>query len=178
MKVNNAGGPQSVYGQIMSPGAGTSGFVNPCPGGKLSPYKGDDGLDIHAPRGTPVSAAKDGVVVYNDPSGHTSAWEGPGNDTGAIRIRHADGTEAWYAHLSGRDESLKPGMAVKAGQVIGKVGVANNVPHLHMSIFNSSGGDEVGFMDPFELAKAVEQGGLFIIIYINFYFIFNLIQFL
>ncbi|MEQ8189258.1 MAG: M23 family metallopeptidase [Candidatus Eremiobacterota bacterium] len=160
MKVNNIGGPQSVYGQIMSPGAaGTSGFVNPCPAGKLSPYKGDDGLDIHAPVGTPVYAAKDGVVVYNDPSGH-SAWEGPGNDTGAIRIRHADGTETWYAHLSDRDTNLKPGMTVKAGQAIAKVGTANNVPHLHMSVFYSSGGDAGGFMDPFELAKAVEQGGL------------------
>ncbi len=159
MRVNSTGGPQSVYGQMSPVTAGSSGFVNPCPAGKLSPYKGDDGLDIHAPVGTPVYAAKDGVVVYNDPSGH-SAWEGPGNDTGAIRIRHADGTETWYAHLSDRDTNLKPGMTVKAGQEIAKVGTANNVPHLHMSVFYSSGGDAGGFMDPFELAKAVEQGGL------------------
>jgi murein DD-endopeptidase MepM/ murein hydrolase activator NlpD len=167
------GGPQTNYGQFMTqgaaavPGAPTvtsggrviSGFVNPCPSGTLSPYNGDDGLDIHAPRGTPVMAAKDGVVVYNDPRGHTGDWEGPGNDTGAIRIRHADGTESWYAHLSDRDGNLKPGMTVKAGQVIGKSGVANNVPHLHMSIFYSSGGDAGGFMDPFEMAKMYEKGG-------------------
>jgi len=169
MRIDN-GAVQQNFGQVMAPGmafmptvsptggGSTSGFVNPCPGGKLSPYKGDDGLDIHAPRGTQVLAAKDGVVVYNDPSGH-SAWEGTGNDTGAIRIRHSDGTETWYAHLSGRNENLKPGMFVKAGTPIGQVGTANNVPHLHMSVFYSSGGDDGGFMDPFELAKAVEQGG-------------------
>ena len=133
-----------------------SGYTNPCPAGKISPYSGDDGLDIHAPVGTPVYAAKDGVIVYNDPAGH-SAWEGPGNDTGAIRIKHSDGTETWYAHLSGRDESLKPGMTVKAGQEIGQVGTANNVPHLHMSIFYSSGGDEGGFMDPFEMAHMFQN---------------------
>lgn len=129
------------------------GYANPCPSGTLSPYKGDDGLDIHAPRGTVVFATKDGFIVYNDAGGHTGNWEGPGNDTGAIRIKHTDGTESWYAHLSDRDITLKPGTFVKAGQVIGKVGTANNVPHLHMSIFYSSGGDEGGFMDPFELAN-------------------------
>ncbi|OQA11778.1 MAG: putative peptidase [bacterium ADurb.Bin363] len=153
-------GQTSMGSPVMMPGMASgvspTGYVNPCPAGKLSPYKGDDGLDIHAPRGTEVYAAKDGVIVYNDPSGH-SCWEGPGNDAGAIRIRHADGTETWYAHLSGREEYLKPGMPVKAGQLIGKVGTANNVPHLHMSVFYSSGGDEGGFMDPFELAKVIEQ---------------------
>jgi murein DD-endopeptidase MepM/ murein hydrolase activator NlpD len=156
--------PFMVPGMQMAPGVspvapggpGPSGFVNPCPTGKLSPYAGDDGLDIHAPRGTPVYAAKDGVIVYNDPSGH-SAWEGGGNDTGAIRIRHADGTESWYAHLSGRNEDLKPGMTIKAGQMIGNVGTANNVPHLHMSVFKSTGGDEGGFVDPFELEKMMKE---------------------
>ncbi|HOT29530.1 MAG TPA: M23 family metallopeptidase [Candidatus Ozemobacteraceae bacterium] len=140
-----------------APGAGRvlpSGFVNPCPTGRISPYAGDDGCDIHAPVGTPVYAVKDGVVVYNDPSGH-SAWEGPGNHTGAVRIRHADGTESWYAHLSGRNLNLKPGMQVKAGTLVGNVGIANNVPHLHISIFYSRGGDSGGFMDPFELADAL-----------------------
>lgn len=140
-----------------APGAGRvlpSGFVNPCPTGRISPYAGDDGCDIHAPVGTPVYAVKDGVVVYNDPSGH-SAWEGPGNHTGAVRIRHADGTESWYAHLSGRNLNLRPGMQVRAGTLVGNVGIANNVPHLHISIFYSRGGDSGGFMDPFRLADAL-----------------------
>lgn len=149
--------PMSPVGPM---GVNKSGYINPCPTGKLSPYAADDGLDIHAPQGTPVYAAKDGVVVYNDAGGH-SAWEGPGNDTGAIRIKHADGTEAWYAHLSGRNENLKPGDFVKAGTPIGNVGTANNVPHLHMSIFYSSGGDAGGFMDPFEMEAMFknQQGG-------------------
>jgi len=140
-----------VLPPVFSYRTSQEGFINPCPTGKISPYAGDDGLDIHCPQGTPVMAAKDGIIVYNDPSGH-SCWEGPGNDTGVIRIKHNDGTETWYAHLSERDENLKPGTEILAGQIIGKSGTANNVPHLHMSIFYSSGGDEGGFMDPFEMA--------------------------
>lgn len=128
-----------------------SGYVNPCPAGRISPYSGDDGCDIHAPVGTPVFAVKGGVVVYNDPSGH-SAWEGPGNHTGAVRIRHDDGTYGWYAHLSSRNLDLKPGMRIPAGALIGGVGTANSVPHLHISIFYSPGGDSGGFMAPFTLA--------------------------
>lgn len=135
------------------------GYIYPIPSkfiSTVSPYDGDDGCDIHAVQGTPVMCVRDGQVVYNDASGH-SAWEGSGNDTGAIRIKHADGTEAWYAHLSGRNLDLKPGDFVKAGTPIGNVGTANNVPHLHISIFLSSGGDSGGYIGPFVLGKMFKE---------------------
>ncbi|RCK79318.1 MAG: hypothetical protein OZSIB_0189 [Candidatus Ozemobacter sibiricus] len=126
-------------------------WQNPCPAGRPSPYAGDDGCDFHAPRGTPVYCARDGVIVYNDPRGH-SRQETPNDDTGAIRIVHADGKHSWYAHLSARNTALKPGMPVKAGTMIGRVGRANGVDHLHFSIFFTAGGDAGGFMDPFAIA--------------------------
>ncbi|MBF0548061.1 MAG: M23 family metallopeptidase [Candidatus Riflebacteria bacterium] len=126
---------------------GTS-WRDPCPDGILSPYDCDDGCDIHANVGTPVYAARDGWIVYNDPSGH-SRQETANDTTGAIRIRHEDGKESWYAHLSARNTTLTSGMFVKAGNLIGKVGIANGVSHLHFSIFYSSGGDGGGFMGPY-----------------------------
>jgi murein DD-endopeptidase MepM/ murein hydrolase activator NlpD len=133
-------------------------FKNPCPDGKFSPYKGDSGCDIAAPRGTPVYAARDGVIVYNDPKGHTSSWEGPGNDTCAVMIKHDDGTQTFYCHMSGRNTALTPGTKVKQGQYIGNVGVANNVSHLHFSIYKPPGGLN-DYVDPFETQKILQQNG-------------------
>jgi murein DD-endopeptidase MepM/ murein hydrolase activator NlpD len=131
-------------------------FKNPCPDGKYSPYKGDSGCDISAPRGTPVYAARDGVIVYNDPKGHTGKWEGAGNDTCAVMIKHDDGTQTFYCHMSGRNTALTPGTKVRQGQFIGNVGVANNVSHLHFTIYKPPGGLN-DYVDPFETQKMLEQ---------------------
>ena len=51
-----------------------------------------------------------------------------------IRVRHPNGTETLYAHLSGM--RVKPGQIVKRGQMIGRVGSTGNSsgPHLHFEI--------------------------------------------
>jgi murein DD-endopeptidase MepM/ murein hydrolase activator NlpD len=93
------------------------------------------GLDFAAPTGTPVRAVADGVVV-------SAGWDGAyGNK---IVVRHADGTTTWYCHLSAY---VVRGGAVKAGQVIGKVGSTGNTtgPHLHLEV-HPGGGDAV---DPY-----------------------------
>jgi len=82
------------------------------------------GLDFAAPTGTPVRAVAAGTVIK-------SGWAGAyGNQ---LRIRHADGTESWYNHMS--RYAVKTG-SVKAGQVIGYVGSTGNTtgPHLHLEI--------------------------------------------
>lgn len=82
------------------------------------------GIDFGASSGTPVYAAGDGVVV------EARRWGGYGN---WVRVRHGGGWETGYAHLSSYARGLKPGMAVRQGQVIAYVGStgASTGPHLH-----------------------------------------------
>lgn len=83
------------------------------------------GLDFAAARGTPVRAVFDGVVA-------SAGWQRAyGN---LVRLRAADGTQAWYAHLD--TTSVTHGQHVTAGQVIGTVGMTGNSTgsHLHFEI--------------------------------------------
>jgi murein DD-endopeptidase MepM/ murein hydrolase activator NlpD len=118
------------------PEALSSDFAMPAVGRLSSPFgmrkhpiHGDmrlhAGLDVAAPTGTPVAAAAAGEVVHAGPSG------GYGN---LIKIRHADGTETRYAHLSRID--VTKGQTVPIGHPIGAVGStgASTGPHLHFEI--------------------------------------------
>ena len=116
--------------------------------GRFAPYATDTGIDLVAPRGMPIYASKTGVLMYSAPSGHVRQ-RGPNDDQGAMRLHHPDGTDTFYAHLSGRRASLKPGMVVKQGEWMGNIGTANRVPHLHFLIYYARG----GYVGPFEYAK-------------------------
>ncbi|MBW3570325.1 MAG: M23 family metallopeptidase [Gemmatimonadetes bacterium] len=88
------------------------------------------GVDIFAPRGTPVVAAAAGVIVKRD-----------SNAVGGLSVyeRDLDGrTIYYYAHLDGWRPGLKEGDLVRQGDVIGYVGSTGNVtgaPHLHFAVF-------------------------------------------
>lgn len=89
------------------------------------PKSPHSGLDIAAPKGTKVHAAKNGIVTK---SAH---YYYSGN---IIFIDHGQGFITSYCHL---DEILvKEGQEVKTGDVIGKVGASGRVtgPHLHWSV--------------------------------------------
>lgn len=82
------------------------------------------GLDFAAPAGTPVKSVATGRVI-------SAGWAGAyGN---RIIVRHADGTDTWYCHLS---KFVKTGGKVAVGQTIGKVGSTGNStgPHLHLEV--------------------------------------------
>jgi murein DD-endopeptidase MepM/ murein hydrolase activator NlpD len=83
------------------------------------------GFDLAAPTGTPVAAAASGTVVHAGPAGTY------GN---LITIRHENGLETRYAHLSAVD--IQVGAHVEAGQPIGKVGTTgySTGPHLHFEV--------------------------------------------
>jgi murein DD-endopeptidase MepM/ murein hydrolase activator NlpD len=90
------------------------------------------GIDFGAGTGTPVLAAGDGVVV------EARRWGGYGN---WLRIRHNDGWETGYAHLSRYAKGLKPGMRVRQGQLVAYVGStgASTGPHLHYETWYRGG---------------------------------------
>ncbi|HET7657907.1 MAG TPA: peptidoglycan DD-metalloendopeptidase family protein [Bacillales bacterium] len=83
------------------------------------------GIDIAAPMGTPVVAAKSGVVKR---SYHSSSY---GN---VVFILHSNGDETVYAHL--KERLVNKGDVVKQGQEIGEVGSTGDStgPHLHFEI--------------------------------------------
>lgn len=85
------------------------------------------GTDFAAPTGTPILAAGDGTVVRAGPYG------GYGN---YVRIRHANGYETAYAHMSRFARGMRAGTRVRQGQVIGYVGTTGRStgPHLHYEV--------------------------------------------
>ncbi len=89
---------------------------------------GNDGINISAPKGTPVSAANNGVVAH---AGNQVA--GLGN---IVLIKHANGYMSVYTHLD--EIKVKKGQEVKAGDKVGTVGKTGNVkePQLHFEIRN------------------------------------------
>jgi murein DD-endopeptidase MepM/ murein hydrolase activator NlpD len=83
------------------------------------------GFDLAASAGTPVAAAAPGTVVHAGPAGTY------GN---LVTLRHDNGFETRYAHLSAVD--VKVGDVVEAGQGVGKVGSTGHStgPHLHFEV--------------------------------------------
>ena len=86
------------------------------------------GVDLGYPEGTPVSAAWDGIVRISKGTANTGGY---GN---LVVIRHDNGLETYYAHLSRR--LVNPGQTVKAGDIIGLGGNTGRSygAHLHFEV--------------------------------------------
>jgi murein DD-endopeptidase MepM/ murein hydrolase activator NlpD len=99
------------------------------------------GVDFVAPYGTPIRAAGSGVVVASDGGG----WAGT-----HVVIMQADGSRTLYAHMSAK--VAQPGTVVKAGQLIGYVGMTGRAfgYHLHFEYYPPSAtvGDPYTAADP------------------------------
>jgi murein DD-endopeptidase MepM/ murein hydrolase activator NlpD len=86
------------------------------------------GIDWGAANGTPIYASGNGVV-------EKAGWEsGYGK---YVRLRHNNGYETAYGHMSGFARGIQPGVRVRQGQVIGYVGSTglSTGPHLHYEIW-------------------------------------------
>jgi len=112
--------------------AGASGLIWPVVG-TLNDYFGSprgggtyhSGIDLGAPTGTPIAAAASGQIVL------VSAGGGYGN---YVVIRHDDGSETLYAHLS--QTYVVQGQWVAQGEAVGAVGATGwaTGPHLHFEV--------------------------------------------
>lgn len=85
------------------------------------------GIDYAAPVGTKILAPSDGVVSFVGVKG------GYGN---TIMLRHSNGMESLYGHMSAFISGITEGTHVKVGDVIGLVGSTGRStgPHLHYEI--------------------------------------------
>lgn len=102
----------------------TSGFGyrrHPMGGGRRM----HNGIDLAAPYGTSVRAAADGTVSRAGYNGALGRY---------VYVRHANGYETRYGHLSAR--LVKTGQKVSQGDAIGREGSTGNStgPHLHFEI--------------------------------------------
>lgn len=118
------GGPSNILfdkpvdGALSSP-FGLRRFFN---GEERNPHSG---LDFAVPTGTPVKAPADGVVTI------VADYFFNGK---TVFLDHGQGLITMYCHLSAFD--VKPGEAVKRGQVIARSGATGRVtgPHLHWNV--------------------------------------------
>lgn len=88
------------------------------------------GIDFAAGMGTPVVAPADGVVV------EARRWGGYGN---WLRVRHANGLDSGYGHLSRYAPGIHAGTRVRQGQLIAYTGStgASTGPHLHYELWRN-----------------------------------------
>lgn len=103
------------------------------------------GVDWASPTGTPILAAGNGVV---EEVGHKGGY---GN---YIRIRHANGYQTAYGHISRYAPGLAPGVKVKQNQVIAFVGCTGlcQGPHVHFEVLINN-----QFVDPLSIQVPNER---------------------
>lgn len=109
--------------------AGSTGFTHPAPGAiKTQGLHGYNGVDLAASVGTPIRAAASGEVIVSKNSG----WNGGYGQY--IVIKHKNGTQTLYAHLSSNGVGV--GDVVGQGEVIGAMGNTGKStgPHLHFEV--------------------------------------------
>lgn len=84
------------------------------------------GIDLAAPHGTPIVAARSGQV-------RVAGWSSVGYGFHVV-LDHGGGLETLYAHMS--RIAVRPGEWVEGGQVIGYVGSTgwSTGPHLHFEV--------------------------------------------
>ena len=85
------------------------------------------GTDFAAPLGTPIMASGSGVVKK-------AGWCGGGGN--CVVIKHNSTYQTIYAHMSKFAKSIRAGVRVKQGQIIGYVGSTGKStgPHLHYEV--------------------------------------------
>ena len=100
-------------------------------GGRRHPILGyvkmHTGVDWATPYGTPIFASGNGVV-------EKVGWEGGYGKY--VRLKHNNGYETAYGHMSAYSKGMEPGKRVRQGQVIGFVGSTgmSTGAHVHYEI--------------------------------------------
>jgi murein DD-endopeptidase MepM/ murein hydrolase activator NlpD len=124
----------------------TSGFSR----NRLHPvfrtYRAHLGIDYAAPVGAPVVAVSSGIVV-------SAGWAGGGGNQ--VQLRHGDGYESYYLHLSAFAPGVKAGVHVDQGQLIGRVGQTGTATGPHLDYRLKRNGE---FVNPLVVQRSQPPG--------------------
>jgi murein DD-endopeptidase MepM/ murein hydrolase activator NlpD len=99
-------------------------------------------LDLGVPEGTPVLAARAGVVMQVEEDFRAHGTDARyGDRANYVRVLHEDGSMAVYAHLAPASMLRRPGDHVVVGQLVGKSGNTglSTGPHLHFCVQRNAG---------------------------------------
>jgi murein DD-endopeptidase MepM/ murein hydrolase activator NlpD len=124
-------------------------------------------IDFDMDIGTPVHAARGGVVARVVDSNSKGCWEkGCGRYANYIVILHNDGTTGEYYHLAQNGSIVEVGNSVSQGQKIGYSGNTGHttMPHLHFAVYRATkNGDTQSIPVRFQAAdgiiKRARRGG-------------------
>ena len=95
-------------------------------------------IDIAMPEGTPIIAARGGMVVKTE-NGQTGRGTDPSGNF--VRVLHDDGTMGVYLHLQKGSVSVREGQRVGVGSPLALSGNTGNSsgPHLHFVVQRNTG---------------------------------------
>lgn len=98
-------------------------------------------IDFDMPIGTPVHAARAGVVARVEEGNSRGCWEdGCGKFANFVVILHSDGTTGEYYHLMQNGAIVSVGETVSQGQKIAYSGNTGHttMPHLHFAVYRAT----------------------------------------
>lgn len=124
-------------------------------------------VDFAMPEGTPVYAARGGIVALVEESNTVGCVEpGCSGFANYIVVLHSDGTTGRYYHLKKDGAFVEVGDSIRRGQRIGLSGNTgrSSIPHLHFAVYRaSSWGDTqsipVRFMSADGIVSRPRRGG-------------------
>lgn len=143
LAAQDSGSSTYVGGTFMWPVPSSTTITSPY-GMRTDPFNHKQrfhtGVDIAAPRGTPIVAANSGTVIV-------SGWSARGYGNYVV-INHGGGKSTLYAHQS--QVAVSKGDKVTKGQTIGYIGSTGNStgPHLHFEVLIN--GDDTNPMNYFK----------------------------
>lgn len=116
--------------------------------------KGRYAIDIAMPEGTPIVAARGGVVVKVENNQGAGGPEPSGN---FVRVLHEDGTMGVYLHLMQGSIVVSEGTRVAVGTPLGRSGNTGHStgPHLHF-VVQRNGGSGLESI-PYQFDKPLES---------------------
>lgn len=159
-------------GECTAPGElSAAGWMLPAEGPIWSGFRTQErpthqGVDIGAPRDTPVVAASSGTVITSQcnafaPDGSPASCDVDGSPQTSgcgwyVNVLHAGDYLTRYCHF-GSQPMVQEGDVVQAGQILGYVGSSgrSSGPHLHFEVHRNGDRSSNGAIDPVAFMSTV-----------------------